>query len=231
MARTNTYQHFCPAARALEVIGEKWSLLIVRDLLAGPRRFTDLMRSCVSITPKWLTLRLRDLERAGLVERGSEPGRREVWYSLTTAGRELAPVIGALNVWGLRHAMRAPFPDEEISPTRIMYSFRGYLVTKRIKLPSPATWHISFGDGQAFRIAFDGSHWSQFELEAAGDGAAAPADVSLETTPAEWASVFVDDGRDPDTRLSAVRPRGRPEAVAQFVAVIAGIIGASHPAN
>ncbi len=56
------YQHFCPAARALEVIGEKWSLLVVRDLLAGPRRFSDLRRTLTAITPKWLSARLRALE-------------------------------------------------------------------------------------------------------------------------------------------------------------------------
>ena len=53
------YRHFCPAARALEVVGEKWSLLIVRDLLAGPRRFSDLRRSLTAITAKWLSARLR----------------------------------------------------------------------------------------------------------------------------------------------------------------------------
>jgi DNA-binding HxlR family transcriptional regulator len=69
MATTRgSYQHFCPAARALEVIGGKWSLLIVRDLLAGPRRFSDLRRSLAGITPKWLSARLRALETDGVVE-------------------------------------------------------------------------------------------------------------------------------------------------------------------
>ena len=62
MARTNTYDHFCPVARSLEVIGEKWSLLVVRELLNGPRRFTGLERGLPRITPKWLTARLRELE-------------------------------------------------------------------------------------------------------------------------------------------------------------------------
>src|SRR5688572_20706163 len=101
MARTKTYEHFCPVARSLEVIGEKWSLLIVRDLLRGPRRFSDLHESLGKITAKWLTLRLRELEAAGIVVRESEPGRREVWYRLTPAGEELAPVVGALNSWGV----------------------------------------------------------------------------------------------------------------------------------
>ena len=91
------YQHFCPAARALEVIGEKWSLLIVRDLLAGPRRFSDLRRSLTAITPRWLSARLRALEGDGIVEREAA-SQREVWYRLTPKGQALAPVIDALLV-------------------------------------------------------------------------------------------------------------------------------------
>src|ERR1700758_4643398 len=100
MARAKIgYQHFCPVARALEVIGEKWSLLIVRDLLAGPRRFNDLRRSLTAITPKGLSGRLRALEVNGIVER--EAARpREVWYRLTPKGQALAPAIDALLVWG-----------------------------------------------------------------------------------------------------------------------------------
>src|SRR5439155_10263400 len=69
------YQHFCPAARALETIGEKWSLLIVRDLLGGPRRFSDLRRSLATITSKGLSARLRALEADGIVTRRSEERR------------------------------------------------------------------------------------------------------------------------------------------------------------
>src|SRR5262245_11765346 len=80
------YQHFCPAARALEVVGEKWSLLIVRDLLAGPRRFSELRRTLTAITPKWLSARLRALEAVGVLRR-EEAGEREVWYRLTPKGQ------------------------------------------------------------------------------------------------------------------------------------------------
>ena len=87
-----SYQHFCPAARALETIGERWSLLIVRDLLAGPRRFSDLRRSLAAITPKWLSARLRALEADGIVAR-EVAGEREVWYRLTPKGQALEPVF------------------------------------------------------------------------------------------------------------------------------------------
>ncbi len=118
MAKTKHYQHFCPVARSLEVIGERWSLLIVRDLLGGEKRFTDLMRGLSNITPKWLTMRLRELEDAGIVERVHEPGKREVWYRLSPTGRELGGVIGELNAWGLRHAMRPPQEDEVVGEGR-----------------------------------------------------------------------------------------------------------------
>ena len=104
---TTTYGHFCPVARALEKIGDKWSLLIVRDLLRKPQRFTDLKEYLTHITPKWLTLRLRELEEAGIVQRDRQPGRREVWYRLTPAGRDLAPVMESLAAWGIRHAHAA----------------------------------------------------------------------------------------------------------------------------
>ena len=87
MARTKDYKHFCAAARSLEVIGEKWTLLIVRDLLRGPQRFSDLLRYLGPITPKWLSARLREMKEAGIVERDAQEGRREVWYGLTEVGR------------------------------------------------------------------------------------------------------------------------------------------------
>ena len=63
-----TYDHFCVLARALESLGERWSLLVVRDLLSGPKRFTDLMDRCAGLTPKTLTRRLRDLEAKGEIK-------------------------------------------------------------------------------------------------------------------------------------------------------------------
>ena len=89
MSPDRIYRHFCMGARALEMIGDRWTLLIVRDLLLGPLRFTDLQRGLDEITPARLTARLRLLESDGLITRDpSRPGR-DVWYSLTKAGRDL----------------------------------------------------------------------------------------------------------------------------------------------
>src|ERR1700761_6280039 len=86
-----TYDHFCLTARALERVGDRWSLLVIRDLLSGPKRFTDLMDRLGGITPKTLTARLRELEDAGIVTADRAAGRREVWYGLTEGGGEPPP--------------------------------------------------------------------------------------------------------------------------------------------
>src|SRR5246500_2314000 len=105
-----TYDHFCLTARTLEQVGDRWSLLVVRDLLTGPKRFTDLMDRLGGITPKTLTQRLRELEEGGIVEADREPGRREVRYRLTAAGEDLAPAVEALGWGGGRHAWGAAAP-------------------------------------------------------------------------------------------------------------------------
>jgi len=91
----------CPVAWAVRVLDGKWTMLVIRDLLAGTRRFSELRASLAGISPKTLTDRLRDLEQHGLVQRLSYaeiPPRVE--YSLTAKGRTLEPVIGALADWG-----------------------------------------------------------------------------------------------------------------------------------
>lgn len=96
-----------PVARALGVVGHKWALLIVRDLIAGPRRFTEIQRS-LRADPKVLTARLRELEAVGLLSRttyAEVPPRVE--YALTEPGRALEPVVEALRRWGSARASLA----------------------------------------------------------------------------------------------------------------------------
>ena len=91
----------CPVARAVKILDGKWTILVIRDLLRGTKRFSELRSSLTGISPKTLTDRLRDLEEQGLVERASYaeiPPRVE--YSLTQKGRTLEPVISALAAWG-----------------------------------------------------------------------------------------------------------------------------------
>ena len=91
----------CPVTRAVGVLDGKWTILVVRDLLGGTKRFSDLRRSLAGVSPKTLTDRLRALERHGLVNRriyAEVPPRVE--YSLTEAGKTLEPVLAALSDWG-----------------------------------------------------------------------------------------------------------------------------------
>ena len=179
------YQHFCPAARALETIGEKWSLLIVRDLLAGPRRFGDLRRSLTAITPKWLSARLRALEADGVVERDA-PSPREVWYRLTPKGQALAPVIDALLAWGIDHALGPPRPGEAIHPGRAMDGVVRYLEHRGVRPARPTAWVIRFGGDRSYTIRFDGERWSRHRGEA-------PADIVVATSPEGWVRFLAAD--------------------------------------
>lgn len=95
------YQQYCALARALDVVGDRWTLLIVRELRPGPRRFTDLVEGLPGISRKLLTERLRDLEREGVVERNElpPPAARQV-YELTEDGHDLARAMAPLAGWG-----------------------------------------------------------------------------------------------------------------------------------
>ncbi len=99
------YDQNCPVARTLDIIGDRWTILIIRDLLlSGPHKFVDLEQSLQGISPNTLSARLKTLEEAGLIERRfyeQHPPRAD--YVLTAKGRELGPVLRALKNWGLKH--------------------------------------------------------------------------------------------------------------------------------
>ena len=175
-----TYDHFCSLARALELIGDRWTLLVVRDLLGGSRRFTDLMARLGGITPKTLTQRLRELAEAGLVEVDRAAGRREVWYRLTPAGQDLGPAVAALTLWGLRHARRPPLPGEAVHPEHLLRAIRLVLDQTRPP-PRPLVWRFRFADDGQYTLSFDGQAWA---LDSRPD--ARPADLLVETSRDAW---------------------------------------------
>ena len=101
------YNQSCPVAKSLEVIGDRWTLLVVRDLLRGTQRFQDLLGSLPGIAPNILSARLKLMEEHGLIRRAlysDHPPRAQ--YALTDRGRELGMVVGALAAWGGRHVHR-----------------------------------------------------------------------------------------------------------------------------
>jgi DNA-binding HxlR family transcriptional regulator len=216
------YGHFCLAARTLETIGDRWSLLIVRDLLAGPRRFGDLRRLLTNVTPKWLTIRLRQLESAGIVTRDQQPGRREVWYELTEKGRDLAPVLESLLAWGLKYERHPLAADEAAHPEHLM---AGVAVALNEVAPKPQrrrTWRFEFGESEgSFVLRFDGKRWSL----AGGDRSP---DVVVSTTPRAWAEFVTTP--PPKRRLPSpeIRLSGPADRVAELVQVF-GATPADRP--
>lgn len=206
-----TYDHFCVIARALERVGDRWSLLVLRDLLTGTKRFTDLMDRLGGITPKTLSRRLRELTDAGLVVADRRPGRREVWYRLTQAGVELGPVVDALSGWGLRHAWRSPDPGE---PVHVEHLLRAVVtaVEQAGGDREPARWLFRFPD--EYTVQSDGHRWSL----TAGASQGTP-----DVTVSAGAEAFIQFGTDPSATRAAdleVGIDGGPEAVARFLRLL-----------
>jgi DNA-binding HxlR family transcriptional regulator len=125
MARFRGYGQFCPVAKAAEVLAERWTLLVVRELLAGSRRFSELRRGIPLISPTMLSRRLRELEDAGIITQIS-PSRS---YAVTPAGLELGPIIERLGVWGHRWAT-AELRREDTEPTYLMWAAHRCLRTE-----------------------------------------------------------------------------------------------------
>jgi len=113
----SSYHQFCPVAKAMELLDERWTLLVVRELVTGSRHFNELRRGLPRMSPTLLSKRLQQLERAGLVER--HPEGQQVRYDLTPAGRELQPVVEALGAWGVRWV--GELGDEDLDPSLLMW--------------------------------------------------------------------------------------------------------------
>ena len=119
-----SYGQYCGFARALELVGERWALLIVRDLLVGPKRFSEIQRGLPGIPTNILTARLNELEDSGLVRRRLlERPAKGVVYELTAEGRALEEPVMALGRWGAQR-LGAPRPDESVTEDSIAMALR-----------------------------------------------------------------------------------------------------------
>jgi DNA-binding HxlR family transcriptional regulator len=145
-----TYGDRCGIARALDVVGERWALLVVRELLLGPKRFTDLRAGLPHVGPDVLAQRLRGLEAAGIVRRATlPPPAASKVYELTERGAELEPVVLALGRWG----SAAPVPeDAAIGPDALV------IALKTLYAPDGdgGRFELRLGD-QVFAVAPDGA--------------------------------------------------------------------------
>jgi len=132
----SSYGQFCPVAKASEILGERWTILVLRELLLGTTRFNDFQRALSRMSPTLLSKRLKGLEERGLIVRKRSPGQERHEYQLTACGRELAPVIEHLAVWGMRWA-RGQMTDDELDVEFLMRDLQRRLQTDH--LPSGET--------------------------------------------------------------------------------------------
>ena len=117
-----TYGQYCGLARALDLVGERWTLLIVRDLALGPKRFTDVLAGLPGIGTSLLSERLRHLEELGVARRAVAARPAGVVYELTDQGRVLARALSPLAVWGA--SLLGPTEDEELRPEWLMFTLQ-----------------------------------------------------------------------------------------------------------
>lgn len=155
--RTRTYGQYCPVAAGLDVIGDRWVLLIMRELVAQPSRFTDLRRALPGLAPNLLTERLRDLQAAGLVEsvEVSESSSRSI-YRITDEGRKIIPVLRAVARFGVEYldpAATPNLPAEGLSPER---TARGFLLPWLKPGAKHMRARLTVSDGASADVIVDG---------------------------------------------------------------------------
>jgi DNA-binding HxlR family transcriptional regulator len=201
---------YCSAARSSEVVGEKWSLLVVRDLLYGPRRFSDLLATVGGVTPKLLTQRLRELEASGVVARDEESGRRDVWYSLTEAGLALQPVVRELVLWGIYHGP-PPEPDETSRSRRAAATVVAVFNREALFPAKPVVWAINLGDGDPSPFRFDGLIW-----EVASETPSPEVDLVISSTPRAWVELVRTPRNDRAKFAKLIQVEGSAEQIEQF---------------
>jgi DNA-binding HxlR family transcriptional regulator len=125
------YGQFCPMAKATELVGEKWTLLVLRELFLGTTRFNDFQRAMSRISPTLLAKRLRQLEESGIIIRKKRSGQKSYEYRLTAAGKELSPLLEVLAVWGMRWA-RGQLTDDELDVEFLMRELQRRLQTRHL---------------------------------------------------------------------------------------------------
>jgi DNA-binding HxlR family transcriptional regulator len=180
-------------ARALDVVGERWALLVVRELLLGPRRFADLRAGLSNVSSNLLADRLRELQEHGVLHRRMLGAPAASWvYELTERGRSLEPILVALGDWGLQFPVPA---SPSLSGTSVLIYLQAHL--KPVPNSRPVTIHIDL-DGQPWtaRVRPDGATVRSGEPDAA--------DLTLATT----ACALDDLLHNPNRIDAALRKRG-----------------------
>ncbi|MFI6498580.1 winged helix-turn-helix transcriptional regulator [Nonomuraea typhae] len=206
------YGQYCGLARALEMVGERWALLIVRDLLVGPRRYTDLRRGLPKIPTNILSARLKEMEAAGIIHRRVLPRPDgSVVYELTPSGRELEPIVLMLGRWGAR-ALGEPRPGEIITPELLIMGIRSAF-RPEAALGVRAGYELRMGEIVLAIVVDDGSL-------TVTEGPAVRPDLVIEAEP-QFKSVLARE-LTPDEAIAAghVRLTGDPGLLKQLVEMV-----------
>jgi DNA-binding HxlR family transcriptional regulator len=147
------FDQYCPVAHAMSLVGERWALLVVRELLRGPRRYTDLAAGLPGIGTNVLATRLRELETAGVVTRRKlPPPAASTVYELTAYGAELEEVLHAVARWGAR-SLGLPRSPDELQPDWAVGAFRALLYPERVREVT-AVYVVRIGD-DVFTVGLD----------------------------------------------------------------------------
>jgi DNA-binding HxlR family transcriptional regulator/putative sterol carrier protein len=161
-----TYDQYCGLARALDILGERWTILIVRELLIGPKRFSDLMDGLPGIGANALSARMRSLEQDGLVtKRRLPPPAASTVYELTERGRALDPVVMELMRWGI-DLLGPPGEGDRFRPGWIVTSIRARF-DSRLAAGVTRAYRLQVGD-EVFTVRIDDGELEVFQGEAPG---------------------------------------------------------------
>lgn len=200
---------YCGLARALDLIGERWALLVIRELVLGPKRFTDLRGGLPGIATNVLSQRLRQLERDGIVARRSlPPPAASTVYELTEYGRELVPIMLDLGRWAAR-TMGQRTPEQTLRSEWLALGLRAFYRPEGAKGVS-AKIALRFDDG-AFTLALE-----RGRLEIV-PGASEQADLTLTTEPDQLVGYL----RGAPVPAEALRPEGDRELLERLPAIFA----------
>jgi DNA-binding HxlR family transcriptional regulator/putative sterol carrier protein len=208
---TRTYGQYCGIACALELVGERWALLIVRDLILGPKRFTELQRGLPRIPSNVLSVRLKELEEAGIVRRRVRPRPEAgIDYELTEYGRELEDAVLRLGLWGAR-SLAEPRPEDVVTADSLQLALRATFRPKAAR-GLKVSYELRLGDIVLHARVDSGA------LEV-GEGPLPEADLALETDLTIRALMTGELSPREALKTGRVRVKGKRALLERFVEV------------
>lgn len=206
-----TYAQYCGIAYALEVVGERWALLVIRDLILSPKRFTDLRRGLPRIPSNVLSARLKELEQAGIIRRRLLPRPSTgIVYELTEHGRELEDIVLRLGLWGAR-SLAEPRLEDTVSADSLMLALRATFRPEAAR-ELKASYELRLGEIVLHARVDKG------DLEV-GEGPLADADLVVETDLTLRALMCGELSPREAVKTGKVRLTGKAELLERFVDV------------